>query len=254
MKKVNGFVAVLSMLACGTGAVFAEDRIDFELTTDYFGKYVWRGQNLDDDNVFQTGLSAGYGGLTVGIWGSLELTNINGNNNEFTEVDYSLDYSGDIPGLSGVGYSVGLIYYDFPNTMIADTTEVYWGFNFDLQASPSITCYHDLDEAEGTYISLGVGHSVEKIMELGPDVPVGMEIGASFGWGSGSYDKYYWGTDQSKMNDLVLSVSFPIEVAGWTITPSVNYVTLLSDDIRDTDAYGTDSDFFFTGLGVLKRF
>jgi len=165
-----------------------------------------------------------------------------------------LDYSVVIPGLSSVGYSVGLIYYDFPNTMIADTTEAYWGLNFDLPASPFITCYHDLDEAEGTYISLGVGHSVEKIIELGPDVPVGMEIGVSFGWGSGSYDKYYWGTDQSKMNDLVLSASFPFEVAGWMFTPSVNYVTLLSDDIRNTDAYGTDSDFLFAGISFSKKF
>ena len=254
MKKIKWLVAVLSMLTFGTEAVFAEDRIVFEFTADYFSKYVWRGQNLDDDNVFQTGLSASYGGLTMGIWGSLELTNINGNNNEFTEADYWLDYSGDIPDLSGVGYSVGLIYYDFPNTMIADTTEAYWGLNFDLPMSPSITCYHDLDEAEGTYISLGVGHTIEKIMELGPDVPLGMEMGASIGWASGSYNKYYWTTDQSKLQDITISVSFPMEVVGWTMAPSLNYVMLVSNDIREIDTYGTDSDFFLAGVSFSKRF
>ena len=131
MRSVKWLVAVC-ILACGTGVASAEDGIELELTGDYLSKYIWRGQNLDDDNVFQTGLSAGYGGLTMSIWGSLELTNINGNNNELTEVDYSLDYSGDFPGLSGVGYSVGLIYYDFPNTQAKDTTEVYWGLSFDL--------------------------------------------------------------------------------------------------------------------------
>jgi hypothetical protein len=156
--------------------------------------------------------------------------------------------------MEGVGYSVGVIYYDFPSTTVKDTTEVYWGFSFDLPASPSITCYHDLDEAEGTYISLGMGHSIGEVMELWPDVPVGMEIGTSLGWGSGSYDKYYWGTDQSKMNDFVLSASFPFEVSDWTVAPSLNYVTLLSDDIRDTDTYGTDSDFFFFGIGISKKF
>jgi hypothetical protein len=254
MKKAKWLVIVLIMVVFGIGPAFAEDEIGFELSADYFGKYIWRGQNLSDDPVFQPGLSIGYGGLTASIWSSMELTNINGYNNEFTEIDYSLDYSDDMPGMNGVGYSVGLIYYDFPNTTVKDTTEAYFGFSFDLPASPSITFYHDLDEAEGTYISLGIGHSVEQVFELSPDVPVALDIGATLGWGSASYDKYYWDTEQSKINDLVLSISFPFEIEGLTITPSVNYVTLLSDDMRDTDAYGTDSDFFFVGIGLIKKF
>jgi hypothetical protein len=156
--------------------------------------------------------------------------------------------------MEGIGYSVGVIYYDFPGTTVKDTTEIYWGLNFDLPLSPSVTVYHDVDEAEGSYISLAFGHSLEKVAKLGPDLPVGMEIGASLGWGSSSYNKYYWGTDQSKLNDLVFSVSFPIEIAGWTVAPSLNYITLLSDDIRDTDVYGTDSDFFFAGISLSKSF
>jgi hypothetical protein len=56
------------------------------------------------------------------------------------------------------------------------------------------------------------------------------------------------------LNDLAFSVSFPIEIAGWTVAPSLNYITLLSDDIRDTDVYGTDSDFFFAGISLSKSF
>jgi hypothetical protein len=126
--------------------------------------------------------------------------------------------------------------------------------SFDLPASPSITCYRDLDEADGTYISLGIAHTVEQVLELSPDVPVSMDFGAALGWGSASYDKYYWGANQSKINDLVLSVSFPFEIEGLTITPSLNYVTLLSDNIRDTDVYGTASDYFFVGIGLTKKF
>ena len=183
-----------------------------------------------------------------------EFTNINGNRGDFTELDYSLDYSGAVPGIEGLGYSIGLIYYDFPGTVVKDTTETYLGFSFDLALNPSLTLYHDLDEAEGSYISLTFSHSIEKIAELGVDTPIGMELGASLGWGSGSYNKYYWGTDQSKLNDLTFSASFPFDVAGWTVVPSLNYVTLLSDDIRATDAYGTDSDFFYAGIGLAKRF
>ncbi len=254
MKKLRCLIIGLSVLFLGNSVVFAENEVGFELTSDYFGKYIWRGQNLSDDPVFQPGLSISYGNLTAGIWGNMDLTNINGNSGDFSEMDYSLDYSSTFPGIEGVGYSVGVIYYDFPGTTTKDTTEVYWGLNFDLPLSPSITVYHDVDEAEGSYVSLAFGHSIERIAELGPDIPVGMEIGTSLGWGSGSYNKYYWGTDQSKLQDLTLSVSFPMEIGGWTVAPSLNYVTLLSDDIRDTDVYGTDSDFFFAGISLSKSF
>jgi len=259
MKKVKWLLVVLSMVVFCSVTVFAEDKLSFELTTDFFGKYIWRGQNLSDDPVFQPGISATYGNLTTGIWGNLDLTNINDRNGNFLEMDYYLDWSDDLPNFDGIGYSAGLIYYDFPGsyadgTRLPDTLEAYLGLNFDLPASPSITAYHDLDEAEGTYISLGMEHSVEEILELSPDVPVALDLSATLGWGSASYDKYYWGTDQSKINDLVLSVSFPFEIEGLTITPSLNYVTLLSDDIRNTDAYGTASDFFFVGIGLTKKF
>jgi len=259
MKKVKCLVIALSLLTFSTGASLAGEELGFEVSTDLFGKYIWRGQNLTDDPVFQPGFSATYGNFTAGIWGNLDLTNINDRNGNFLEMDYYLDWSDDLQDVEGIGYSVGLIYYDFPGsyangTRLPDTLEAYLGLNFDLPASPSIAFYHDLDEAEGTYVSFGLGHSVEQVFELSPDVPVAMDIGATLGWGSGSYDKYYWGTDQSKINDLVLSVSFPFEIEGLTITPSVNYVTLLSDDIRDTDTYGTDSEFFFVGIGLTKNF
>jgi hypothetical protein len=248
-------VVALGILALGGGeAVGADNGIDFELRTDFLSKYIWRGQNLDDDPVFQPGISISHKNVTASVWGNFELTNINGNSDDFSELDYSLDYSDAVPGIEGLEYSIGLIYYDFPGTALKDTTEVYLGFSLDLPLSPSLTIYHDIDEADGSYISLAFAHSIEKIAELAPDVPIGLELAASLGWGSGSYNKYYWGADQSKLNDLTLSASFPFEACGWTVVPSLNYVTLLSDDIRATDAYGTDSDFFFAGVGLVRRF
>lgn len=259
MKKSIGLVIVLSVLVFGCGVVIADDELGFELTTDFASKYIWRGQLLNDDLVFQPGFSATYGNITAGIWGNLDLTNYNDRNGDFLEMDYYLDWSDDLPGVERVSYSTGLIYYDFPGSYangarLPDTLEVYLGLSFDLPASPSITTYHDVDEVDGTYITLGFGHSVEEVMELCPGVPVAMDLSASLGWGSASYDKYYWGANQSKINDLVLSVSFPFEIEGLTITPSLNYVTLLSDDIRKMDTYGTDSDFFFVGIGISKKF
>ena len=242
---------LMSLTSIGVGQ---ENSIEVSLTTDFMGKYIWRGQNLSDDPVFQPSVALGYESLTVSLWGNMDLTNINGNSGDFSELDYSIDYSDDLPGIDGVGYSVGVIYYDFPGTSVGDTTEIYWGFHFDLPLSPSVTVYHDLDEAEGSYVSLALEHSVESIFELCPELPVGMDIGVSLGWGSGSYNKYYWGIDESKIQDLMFSISFPMEIGGWTVAPNMNYVTLVSDDIRDADVYGTSSDFFVAGISLSKSF
>jgi len=260
MKKYKILIMIgLIALLFGNRAECTEKEAGYKFTTGFFSKYIWRGQNVNDDPVFQPEITANYENFTVGIWGNLDLTNINDKSGDFLEIDYYLDYSTDLPGLEGIGYSVGFIYYDFPGatadgTRTPDTFEIYWGLNFDLPLSPSITVYHDVDEADGSYASLSFGHSIEKITELTPEIPVGLDIGSSLGWGSGSYNKYYWGTDQTKLNDLVFSVSFPIEISGWNLVPSLNYVTLLSDDIRDTDVYGTDSDFFYAGISLSKSF
>jgi len=244
---------VFSVLVCSSTDGFADDKVDFQLTADFMGKYIWRGQNLSDDPVFQQGLSASYKGLTAVIWGNLETTGINNNSGEFTELDYSLDYSGDFPGLKGVGYSVGLINYHFPS-VVGDTTEVYWGLNFDLLLSPSVTVYHDIDKVKGTYASFGLSHNIDKITELSPDMPVGMEISVNLGFGGSAYNESYWGVKKDKLNDLAISVSFPTKIAGWTVAPSLNYVTLVSDSIRTSDSFHSESDYFFVGISLSKSF
>jgi hypothetical protein len=251
--KVRIFVVSLILLVFVTSEVYSTGTVDFEFTADYVSKYIWRGQNLTDDPVFQPGLSASYKGLTASIWGNLETTSVNNNSGEFTELDYTIDYSGDVPGIEGIGYSIGLINYHFPS-VVGDTTEFYWGLNFDLPLSPSITAYHDIDEIKGTYASIGLSHSIEKVAELWPDTPVGMEIAAAIAWGSSGYNDGYWGVDESKLNDLTLSLSFPVDIGGWTLVPSLNYITLLSDEIRDSDAYDTDSDYFLVSIGLSKSF
>ena len=98
MRTLSCLIVCLCVFTCGTRAVIAEDKIDFEITADYFSKYIFRGQNLSDDPVFQPGLSASYKGLTAAIWGNMDLRNINGNSGDFSEMDYSLDYSSTFSG------------------------------------------------------------------------------------------------------------------------------------------------------------
>ncbi len=254
MKKSAIGIWTAVLVLATSSSVFALEGVEFGISADFNGKYIWRGQNLSDDPVFQPGVTLGFDKFTAGIWGNMNLTDYSSpayDAGDFTEYDYSLDYTTAI--MEGVDLSVGVIHYYFPSA--GETTEVYWGFAFDLPLSPSVTVYHDVDAANGTYVSFGVSHSIERIAELSPDMPIGMEIGASCGWGSKSYNEYYWGlSNNSALNDLAVSIAFPVAVGGWTVSPSVNYVTLLDSDIRRSDAYDTASDYFFAGVSLSTSF
>ncbi|MBM4103746.1 MAG: hypothetical protein FJ263_06805 [Planctomycetes bacterium] len=270
-----------------TPAVSDGPSLGFNVSTAFMSKYIWRGQLLNDDYVMQPSVGASYGGLSASLWGNVDMTNYHrqrdgggvsyGHSNEweFTEYDWTIGYADKIPGSDILKYSVGVIYYYFPSgtdegILAHDTTEVYAGLGLDTFLSPTVTLYRDIDEFDGTYAAFSVSHAIEKIFELSPDMPVGMTASASVGWGSASYNKGYWDSTQtfekgSSLQDLTVSVGFPVVVMGWTVTPSVNYVTLLDSDIRKTDAYSngsiaghstnkTCSDYFFTGLTLSRSF
>ncbi len=258
MRKAAVTVS-LAVLLSVSALVMAEETakpespIGIDVSADFYGKYVWRGQNLNDASVFQPAVGMTYGNLSGSVWGNLDMTGENDNSGEFTEYDFSLDYSAAVPGVEKLGFSIGAIQYNFPS-IHNDTLEVYGGLNLDVLLSPSVTVYQDVDEANGTYVAFGVGHTFEKIVELSPEMPVNMELGASVGWGDSGYNEYYWGIDDSKMNDLTLSMALPFDMLGWTVSPSINYVTLLSDSVRQTDRYDTKSDYVFAGVGVSRSF
>ncbi len=255
MSMKGRLLLVISALFVMTASsAMALDKVDVSFSADYFSKYIWRGQNLFDDSVFQPSVGIAKDNLSFNIWGSMPLKNDSSGDNggEFTEVDYTLDYSDSVPGVEGVGYSIGSILYDFPNTMFASTFEVYAGLNFDVILNPSITVYRDV-KSDGTYVSGGIAYTIENILE-----GVNADLGATLGWGSSQYNKSYWtntttsmAVDKNAFNNLDLTAGFPFEVAGFSVTPSVAYVTLISSDIKDASS---DNNYFFAGVDVAKSF
>ena len=120
---------------------------------------------------------------------------------------------------------------------------------------PFIKVYHDVGYVKGTYAQFGVGHTLEKIATFSKDGHCDLQLGASIGWGSSAYNRAYWSVDESRLNDLAFTFAFPICFpGGWTIKPSVNYVTLVDGNIRDSDVFSASSDYFFTSIGVSKSF
>jgi hypothetical protein len=252
MSNVKALGCVMAaMLATTVASAQGEDGVSFGGTADFFSKYVWRGQNVVDDWVLQPSAFASYKGFTASVWGNVDVTGEGVDDWEFNEIDWALDYSNTVPGLDWLGYSLGVIYYDFPNTPFEATTEVYAGLSVDVPLSPAVRWFYDVDEIEGSYIQLSIGHTVEKFVQWTENAYCDVQVGASIGYGTDGYNDGYFGVDDSGMNDLTLSAGLPICLGSWTIKPVIAYSTMIGDDIRAATA---ESDNFWGGISASYSF
>lgn len=233
-----------------------QEPVKIAVAADYFSKYIWRGQNIDDKSVLQPAMSAIAYGFTGSIWGNMDLTNKSqtapDNAWEFSEFDYTLDYTSAVPDVNWLNFSVGTIYYRFPNTAYNPTTEIYGGMSLSgVPLSPSLKWYRDVDEIKGSYFQLGLGHTFEKLAVWSEKCYCGLQLGASVGWANSAYNNGYFGAEGSKFNDLTLSAGLPVCIGSWMVRPSVNYSTMLSDPIRQA----TDkSNNLWCGVGLSTSF
>ncbi len=245
MRMSKSTALGMGVILFGCVAAHAQGPVSFEVTADYVGKYIWRGQNLNDDPAFQPGASAAIGNLTLGVWGSMDTTDFAGESGHFTEVDYLVDYSDSVGGMENLGYSIGYIGYDFPE-LGTETIELYAGLTWDTVLSPSVTLYYDIEDVEGYYLSLGAAHTIENVLG-----DVGADISASLGYGDSRYNKVYWGVSSAELNDFAIGVGFPFEVGEVSVTPSVTYIALLDSDIK---ANSTDNSYVVLGIGAALAF
>jgi hypothetical protein len=250
MDKRGPLILGFNILMCGTVTAFNANEIHCSVTADYFGKYIWRGQNVSNRSVFQPSVSLSSYGFTGSFWGNMDLTGQNKHRNEFIELNYILDYSAAMPGIDWLNFSMGTIHYQFPNTSYRPTTEVYGGLSFDVPLTPSIKVFRDVDETDGTYIMAAIEHKIGKIATFSDDCYCGLQLGSGIGWGNSAYNTYFFAINDGKSNDLVFSAGFPICMGKWTIKPGINYSMMLSDAVRSA----TDkSDNIWMVLSVSRE-
>ena len=245
------WVLVLTLIA-GTAVAEEEKTFSAGVSAGYYSKYIWRGQNVNDTSVFQTNVSGSAYGFTGAIWSNIDLTNDSqfapGNAGEFSEIDYSLDYS---HSFSKVGISAGVIHYLFPNTSSQSTTEIYGGVSFALPLSPKITWYRDVNLIKGSYVQITAGHSFEKIAKWNDDYYIGLSLNGSLAWAGSGYNSGYFGIDETKFNDLTIGVGVPFNLKHVTVTPSVNVSTMLDEEIGNA-TYERNNVWF--GVALSKSF
>ncbi len=260
LRSVKLLWVVLSLLVIATAANAMEE-VSVDATLDYVGKFIWRGKVVTDDPALQPGVTVGMDKLTMGVWGSVDMTSVNEDRNEFQRVHYNLDYTDALPCVEGVSYSVGGMLYQLPTTHGTDnaTSEIYAGLGFDTILNPTATLYYDFDDVHGYYASLGISHSLD-ISELGllEDMANSLDLAASVGYGDRDYNQKYWTDSVDALNDLVISATLPIKLCeAATLNASCNYVSLL-DGSLDVDGIGTKKtqkgDYVYAGIGLAVSF
>jgi hypothetical protein len=220
--------------------------LDLDLT--YNSKYVWRSIQVTPDPVLQPAVTVGYKGLSLNVWANMDTTDVHSNENQFNEIDYTLDYSFD---WDKVTVSVGAIHYMFPQLHVADTTEAYVGIGLKVPASPKLTVYQDLDEHDGTYLALAFGHTFEDVWKPTKDIRMGVDLGVTFAWGSRKHNQFYYGAGAG-WADTTVHLGLPLKIGEHvTITPAVNYMWLLDDGI--TESLG-DGNAFWAGVTFRYSF
>ncbi|MGB7581986.1 MAG: hypothetical protein WBL85_06010 [Sedimentisphaerales bacterium] len=255
--RTGSVVLGLALITFAAGTAAADDKVvTYGVSLDYFSKYIWRGQNVDNSSVLQPTISASAYGFTGSIWGNLDMTNRSktapDNAGGFSEYDLTLDYTNTIPGIDWLSGSVGTIYYQFPSTELHPTTEIYGGFSLPkVPLTPSFKWFRDIQEIHGSYFQYSIGQTFDKIYVMNENCYCGLLLGASYGWANAAYDRGYFGVNSGQSNDLTLTAGLPFNVYTWTIKPSLNYSTMLGNSIREAT---NKSDNFWAGLGISTSF
>ena len=160
LERSVAIVAAAMALSAGVTVGVAAEKtlpVDLKIGADAVSKYVWRGQLLTDDPVFQPTATVSYKGLSLNLWGSLDMTDIHetsGHIWRLQELDYTLAYA--YSPLDGLDLQAGATAYTFPGTTFASTTEVYASAALSkVLLAPTLTVYRDIDEADSWYAEEG---------------------------------------------------------------------------------------------------
>jgi hypothetical protein len=196
---------------------------------DLVSRYVWRGFDLLPDNrpALQPSLNIDLGksGFSLGVWGSFALAKwdeYKGAN----EIDLTLSYAFKTSEKWEV--TAGFTHYGYwfaEDFSFKDATsqEVYATVaRTDLPLSPTLSVYYDFNLGSGLYATLGGSH------ELKVSEKVSMELGGLVGFNSRQF------IDKTGFSDIDLFVRAPLALGGLTLTPSLNLMVPLMDEVNES--------------------
>jgi len=264
MKKL--LAAALAMVVVASTCMAQEEVVAgegspllFDVGVDLYSAYMWRGQLLNDEPVWQPAATIGYdlgddmGIVSVGVWGNFDITDSN-NQRSFcglNELDYTLSYAKDIAEFS---LEVGNIWYTYPKSNGQDygnSTEEVFGkvaYNNDIVV-PSLAVYYDYAVVEGFY----------GLFELSKEFELTEQITAktfsSIGFGDEEYVEIY---DASASDAALLDFNLGANVTYalndiFKVGATLVWTSLIDDDVRSATS-SSDKDEIWGGLNLAASF
>ena len=195
---------------------------------DMVSRYIWRGFDLLPDNhpAIQPSLTIdlGQSGFSLNVWSSFALAN----RTDFKysdEIDLTLSYDFKMP--EGWELSAGFTHYGYwfaQDFSFKDgtTQEIFATVTrTDLPLSPTLSLYYDFNLGSGLYVTLGGSH------ELKVSEKVSMELGGLVGFNSRQY------IDKTGFSDIDLYIKAPLALGRVTLTPSLNVMLPLMDEVNE---------------------
>jgi len=191
MKKTSVGVLVL-LMAMGASVCYGQDE-GFTIDNEFSTKYMWRGFDVfDDHGAWMPSVDFDLGeGWGFNVWGAQPFGS---GSEELKELDYTLSFSNTVNEgeTDEMEYSVGWIYYDFPEANSdADAQEIGLGLSWpsalsdgDLPLMPSVYVGSFMPESgdDGVYVNLRVDWEVvcpdiDQVLNMYSDISYNDSIG-----------------------------------------------------------------------------
>lgn len=256
--------AALAALA-GCAAVVDEERgATFAGRVEVADKFVHRGMPQNRNWVAQgavdTTLPTEWGdSLTIGAFANMDLKSSTGaawfpggHGGRISQFELTGTYAHTFE--NGLTLAGGIHNYNvpfgesFPNGPRESTNELFVIGEIEvLDARPELQIRHDFDQANGTYVRLGIGE------EFPVGEQVGLELRSHLGWSSASQSLWNYGLDESGFADLQASATVFYDYDPHTrIGASLTGSTIVDSDLRDWfELIGIESDNLWIGVFVV---
>jgi uncharacterized protein (TIGR02001 family) len=247
MQIITKGILLTGLLALGItailpGTVWAEEeKPTAELAMGAYSQYVWRGFAFSDKSVvLQPSLTVSYQGFAANLWGNLDTDEVGLDTANWNETDMTVSYDG---AAGKIGYGVGWIYYNVDGA--ADTQELYATISVDTLLSPTLTYYTDIAHLPGSYVTLGISHSLPVAEGLA------LDLGAQVGYLDDE-------ADYSELHDGLLSASMTFALNDYvSLTPELYYSLALSSEAEtaiQAVSYDGDDSHVYGGVSASLAF
>ena len=226
------------------GELFKEYNINpsGSVTLDYYNRYVWRGQYLDRDGVFQPGISLTAQNFTVGYWSNWDMRNTDALHSN--ESDYFVSYAYPMDNVTLTG---GYTWYSFPGSGTS-SKEYFISAGISTALSPVFTFAHDyedgkdLGQGDGNYYSLGLSHSIDIEKQYGISLTLGTTLG---------YIDHQWINGRGWHFTPTAALNIPV-TKSMTIAPTIGY-NVPGGDLKDPNI-GNQEKHVFGGVHTVINF